>query len=198
VPERSPGWYDELRGCLQSHPHVAVGEIGLDRWIESHDLQDQTKVFTTQLDLAVELDRPVTIHCLHAWGALWKIAQQRPLPGRGFLLHAYGGSPEMVAGFAERGAYFSFSPYFLHQRKGAQRAAFQRVPLDRLLVETDAPDMRPPDDQNPRSLKTDDGSAINHPANIDIAYAALAEVRQMPLEELVGKVAGNFERLFRR
>jgi TatD DNase family protein len=73
-----------------------------------------------------------------------------------------------------RGAYFSFSPYFLHERKAAQREAFAAIPLNRLLVETDAPDLRPPDGANPRPLIGSDGNPANHPANIDVSYRGLA------------------------
>lgn len=196
VNERSKHWLDDLRARLAAAPHAAIGEVGLDRWVEGHDPAVQTPVFVAQLQLAAELSRPVTIHCIQAWGALWETLQTHDLP-RGFLLHAYGGPAEMVAGFVERGAYFSFSTHFLHERKTPQREIFRRLPLDRLLVETDAPDLRPPDERNPRPLTAPDGAAINHPANIDLAYATLAELRGIPIEELATIVAENFARLFR-
>jgi TatD DNase family protein len=193
VEHRSPEWLDVLRECLATDPRAAVGEIGLDRWIEGHNLAVQTPVFTAQLALAVELDRPATIHCIRAWGALEQVIRTRELPRRGFLLHAYAGPMEMIGAFVERGAYFSFSPYFLHERKAAQREAFRHIPRERLLVETDAPDLRPPDSHNPRPLADASGEPVNHPANIDVAYRALAEIRGEPIESLV---AENFTRLF--
>jgi len=196
VNDRSERWLDHLRSRLVAAPNAAIGEVGLDRWVKGHDLEVQTPVFVAQLGLAAELSRPVTIHCIQAWGALWETLRQHDLP-RGFLLHAYGGPAEMVPGFVERGAYFSFSTYFLHERKSSQREVFQRLPLDRLLVETDAPDLRPPDERNPRPLHAPDGAAINHPANIDLAYVTLAELRGMSLDELTAIVAENFTRLFR-
>ncbi len=195
VRERSDAWLEDLRARLTAAPRAAVGEIGLDRWVEGHDLAVQAPVFTEQLQLAAELHRPATIHCIRAWGALWETLQAHALPA-GFLLHAYGGPAEMVPGFVERGAYFSFSTYFLHERKEPQREVFRHLPLDRLLVETDAPDLRPPDERNPRPLAAPDGSPINHPANIDLAYATLADLRGLPLEELSAVVAQNFARLF--
>src|SRR5256884_7646943 len=65
------------------------------------------------------------------------LLRAHPLPGRGFLIHAYGGPQEMVAGFAKLGAYFSFNAYFLHERKGRQREVFRHIPADRLLIETE-------------------------------------------------------------
>jgi TatD DNase family protein len=195
APARSKRWLERLRGRLEEEPRAYVGEIGLDRWIEGHDLDLQRAVFMDQLRLAVELDRPATIHCVRAWGALWDVLRDEAAPRRGFLLHAYGGPPEMIAGFVERGAYFSFSPYFLHERKAAQRNAFARVPAARLLVETDAPDLRPPDESNPRPIVDSDGNPANHPANIDVSYRGLAAVRGMEVAELAPLIAENFARL---
>lgn len=196
VSERSPLWLDKLRAQLDSHPRAGLGEIGLDRWIKGYDLDDQRTVFTAQLALATEQNRPATIHCIQAWGALWEIIRTHPLPARGFLIHAYGGPVEMLEGFVERGAYFSFSPYFLHERKSAQRDAFRQIPPERLLVETDAPDLRPPDECNLNPLTDATGQPINHPANLSVSYAGLAEVRHLDLNALAVLVAENFTRLF--
>jgi TatD DNase family protein len=196
APQRGPRWLEELRRRLDADPRAAVGEIGLDRWIEGHDLDDQRAVFTGQLALAVERDRAVTIHCIQAWGALWEIVREHPIPRRGFLIHAYGGPLEMMPGFAERGAYFSFSPYFLHERKAAQREVFRQIPAERLLVETDAPDLRPPDERNAWPLCDVDGNPINHPANLAVAYTGLAEIRGMDAAALAKHVEANFRRLF--
>lgn len=196
VAGRSSHWLDELRRQLDAHPDVGVGEIGLDCWIEGHDLADQTAVFTAQLAIAAERNLPVTIHCIQAWGALWEIVRTHPLPARGFLLHAYGGSLEMMRSFLKHGAYFSFSPYFLHERKAAQRAVFAAIPVERLLVETDAPDLRPPDERNAHPLLDTAGAPINHPANIATAYAGLAAIRGIEVEALAEIVASNFTRLF--
>ena len=193
---RSPDWLAHLRAQLDAHPGAAIGEIGLDRWIAGHDPEAQREVFTAQLTLAAGRNLPVTIHCLRAWGPLWDILRTHPLPARGFLLHAYGGPEELVRGFVKRGAYFSFNAYFLHDRKAAQRAVFQHLPADRLLVETDAPDLRPPDAQNLHPLLAPDGTPINHPANLALAYSALAKLRDSRAAELTGQIALNFARLF--
>ncbi|MCE9610529.1 MAG: TatD family hydrolase [Chthoniobacter sp.] len=196
VATRSPDWLAHLREKLDAFPHAAIGEIGLDRWIAGHDPAAQHEVFTAQLALAAERDLPVTIHCLRAWGPLWDILRTHPLPARGFLLHAYGGPAEMVRGFAQRGAYFSFNAYFLHDRKAAQRAVFQHLPPERLLIETDAPDLRPPDDQNAHPLHDPTGTPLNHPANLALAYTALARLRSLPIPTLAQQIAQNFSAIF--
>lgn len=196
APTRSPQWLDTLRHQLASHPQAGIGEIGLDRWIQDHDLNDQCEVFTAQLTIAAAQNRPATIHCIQAWGALWEVIRAHPLPSRGFLIHAYGGPAEMVAGFVERGAFFSFSPYFLHAKRSAQRDVFRQIPPERLLVETDAPDLRPPDERNAHPLTDSAGQPINHPANLTVSYAGLAEVRGLEPGALAELVAENFGRLF--
>jgi len=193
--ERSAGWEKLFRARLEEGG--AVGEIGLDRWKEGLDLEDQERIFRTQLRIAMEYNRPATIHCLRAWGALWEIIRETEMPMSGFLLHAYGGPAEMVEGFAKHGAYFSFSGSFLAENRHRKRDTFREIPLDRLLVETDAPAM-----PLPRALirhplpDSPDRTIVNHPANIDAAYEGLAQLRGMQVAELASIVETNFNRLF--
>jgi TatD DNase family protein len=211
IAGRSPHWLEALRSRLRAEPRAGVGEIGIDRWILDNarpgdlppghpapaPLAEQTEIFLAQLALAVELDRPVSIHCLQAWGQLDEFLRSRPLPRRGFLLHAYGGPAEMVPGFAKLGAYFSFNGSFLAERKTRQRAAFAAVPTERLLVETDAPAMPPPAPWLTHPLPpSPEGKTVNHPANLAATYAGLAQLRGMPLATLTAQVAENFARLF--
>ncbi len=196
VKERGSNWLTTLRSHLAAHPHAVVGEIGLDRWIEHPDIDAQLECFRAQLALAVEFDRPATIHCLCAFGLLEETLRSVTLPRRGFLLHSYGGPAEMIPSFVALGARFSLSPYFGHPRKAAQLAVFRSVPLDRLLAETDAPDMWPPAELNPHPLQSAQGTTLNHPANLRVSYELLAQVRGMPVDELQGIIAANYAALF--
>ena len=211
VGDAAPGWQVLLEQILDAHPNAAVGEIGVDRWILEHarpddprlagmrraPLAEQIEAFRWQLALAAERNRPATIHCLEAWGALRDVLRQTPLPARGFLLHAYGGSADLAQEFARLGAYFSFNGHFLGARHAAKRAVFAAVPIDRLLVETDAPAMPLPEEHRPFTLPNrSDGTVVNHPGNLAAAYAGLAELRQISLADLRTQVAANFHRLF--
>jgi TatD DNase family protein len=208
---RSKDWLDQLKARLAADPRAAIGEIGLDRWmldsakpddprlagLRRAPLEEQGEVFLKQLALAASEDRPVTIHCLQAFGALEGILRHINTPPRGFLLHAYSGPKEMVAKFAEHGAYFSFNGSFLDARHAAKREAFRLVPADRLLVETDAPAMALPATHERFSLPpTPAGSPVNHPANLAATYAALAELRGVPEPALAEQVQENFRRFF--
>jgi TatD DNase family protein len=103
----------------------------------------------------------------------------------------------MVRGFAERGAYFSFNGGFLDSRKTLAREAFKLVPVERLLVETDAPAMLLPREHQRHTLPpTADGQPVNHPGNLAAGYAGLAELRGLTVEALAAQVEQNFARLF--
>lgn len=196
VRERTSQWKETLIAFLEEFPNAAVGEIGLDRWIADPDIDAQMEVFRWQLDLAATQNRAVTIHCLKAWGLLDAALHMSQLPARGLLLHSYGGPAEMVPSFAKLGAYFSLSPYFCHERKTRQALTFANVPADRLLAETDAPDMWPPDELNEHPLHAPDGKPLNHPANLLLSYRKLAKLRGVTLVELAQQIEQNFIRLF--
>lgn len=211
VGNATPEWRKSLQAQLEATPGAGVGEIGLDRWmldrarpddprlagLRRAPLEEQREAMIWQLRLAAERNLPASIHCLEAWGALREVLRENPLPARGFLLHAYGGSAELARELAELGAHFSFNGGFLEPRHAARRAVFAELPADRLLVETDAPAMPPPAAAGRVTLPPlADGTALNHPANIAAAYEGLAVVRGMTREALAAQVAENFGRLF--
>lgn len=196
VKEASENWQSRLGELWDENPQSAVGEIGLDRWIEGYDLPRQEEAFLWQLEEARKRNLPVSIHCLRAWGKLDEVLRQQELPAGGFLLHSFGGPVEMVAPLARLGAYFSLSAYFAQARKEKQRAAFRAVPLDRLLIETDAPDMKGPDNVAPHRIASD--PALNHPANIVYVYRFAAEYFEIGEAELRTIVAENYRRFFER
>lgn len=194
VAERSPTWLADLESRLEAGG-AAVGEIGLDRWIEPRDEMDQEAVFVAQLKIARRLNLPTTIHCLRAFGRMLELLREFGPPPVGFLLHSYSGPKEMVPAFGELGAYFSFSGHFAHERKGKAREVFKEVPLERLLVETDAPDMPPPVELR---VARDEvvGSEINHPGNLPAIHDYLARLRGTTPAELARHIEANFNRLF--
>ena len=223
---RSANWLNALRTRLAAEPSAAVGEIGLDRWIldsarpddprlaglRRAPLAEQTEIFLAQLALATTENRPVTIHCLQAYGLLDELLHAHPVPARGFLLHAYAGPAELIPRLSACGAYFSFNGYFLKDApaptptrhplgdttlKSTRLEAVKRMPLDRILVETDAPAMPlPPAWRTHRLPPGTDGSPVNHPGNLEASYTALAALRGLPLNELTHRVTANFTRLF--
>ena len=197
VPQRSGLWENVLRACLLADLSASVGEIGLDAWIPGHDPEDQKTVFLRQWIMAVELARPVTVHCIQAWEPLRQMLRCVPELASGFLIHAYNGPPEWIPQFVAKGAHFSFSPYFLLDRKRPQREAFRLMPPDRILIETDAPALSPPPERNPHPIiAAAGGELLNHPANIVTCLRSLAETLERPEAEIAVLTSCNWERLF--
>jgi TatD DNase family protein len=141
------------------------------------------------------LNRPITIHCLYAVDDLLEVLERVPLPACGFLIHAYSCGAKWIEHFAQLGAYFSFSGYFLNRGKEERFEAFRAVPGERLLVETDAPSMLFPPEKELFSLGSGE-QRRNHPGNLVVAYQELAKLRGVFEQELRQQVEQNFIRLF--
>jgi TatD DNase family protein len=169
------GWLEELRALLLKHPRASIGECGLDHWVSEPDLTVQRPVFLAQVRLARELDRPLSIHCLRAWGALFDAFDEAPPPPR-FLMHSFGGSIEIARRLLPLGAFFSFSGYFLQPRKSSVVEVFRQLPRERILLETDAPDMLPPEEIIRHPL----AGNHNHPANLPAIGQAFAKALGCP------------------
>jgi TatD DNase family protein len=191
LKNRSQGWFDTLHRLVDETPRATIGEIGLDRWIKDPDIADQEKVFVAQLELAAERNIAVSIHCLKAWGRLEDVLKTHSRPVRGFLLHSYGGSAEMARSLAKLGAFFSISGYFAHERKGDQREVFKTIPIDHMLVETDAPDMLPP----PQLISHSAGDA-NDPRNLPKIYEFAARLFNQRDAAFAARIEANFKSLF--
>jgi TatD DNase family protein len=185
------GWQGRLAEMLENHPRSSIGECGLDQWISSPPMEIQTPVFRDQLRIAREMQLPITIHCLKAWGPLFEIFAESHPPGR-FLMHSFGGSIEIARRLIPAGAYFSFSGFFLQERKSNILEVFRQLPHDRILLETDAPDMRPPDEYASHILP----GKLNHPANLPSIGHALADALGISHENLSELTRNNTARCF--
>ncbi|XP_052153773.1 uncharacterized protein LOC127771867 isoform X2 [Oryza glaberrima] len=215
VPERSPDWMDSLRRFFSETPEAAVGEIGLDKGSHGKtiDFGEQVEVFQQQLELAKELNKPVSVHCVRAFGDLLEILKRTgPFPA-GVLLHSYLGSAEMVSSLEILGCYFSLSGFLTGMKSTKAKKMLKSMPLDRILLETDAPDALPKlDDISLLAVPVDSSSAdngeskkdsnsrasttsnesLNHPSNIHIVMkyvASLLEISEIELAEVTYKNA---------
>jgi TatD DNase family protein len=178
VPEIGAGWQGRLRRILMDHPQAGVGECGLDRRQGSVAMEVQRAVFEDQLRLARELGRTVSIHCVKAWGELMD-ALMVAGPGR-FLMHSYGGSPELARRLIPLGAYFSYSPNLGERGREKSLAVFRQLPQERLLVESDAPQ------------RAGQGAAAGrNPVALPETGRLLAEALGLAVEELAELTANN-------
>lgn len=177
-----------LRQAAQADGRVvAVGELGLDLFREQN-LDQQLAVLEPQLDLAVELDLPVIVHCREAAEPMLALLRDRA--GRGAcprgVMHCWGGNPEEMAGFLELGFYISFSGTVTFPKAEPTHACVRQVPADRYLVETDCPFLAPV----PRRGKR------NEPAFVAAVAQRVAELRGETLTEVAHTSSSNAARLF--
>ena len=163
---------------------VAVGESGLDWFKEFSPRAAQLEAFDWHARLAVELNKPLIIHCREAHADL--VAALDRHPGLRAVMHCSSmGSAELPA-YLERGLYISFSGSVTYPRNAANREAALAVPEDRLLVETDCPFLAP---QSQRGRR-------NEPAFVRETLEFLARLRGTSMEALAERTSANAQVLF--
>ncbi|HLG19913.1 MAG TPA: TatD family hydrolase [Bdellovibrionota bacterium] len=167
---------------------VAIGEIGLD-YHYNHSPQDvQQKRFTQLLDLALELQLPVSIHTRSAFDDTYRFVRERSIFERvGGVLHCYTGSSEDARRFLDLGAYISFSGIVTFKKSEALRDVVRSIPMDRLLVETDAPFLAPEPYRGKR----------NEPAYVVRVAETIASLKNISVDEVARATTENTKRLFR-
>ncbi len=169
---------------------VALGEIGLDFHYDHSPRGCQIEIFTQQLDLAWDLNLPVSIHCRAAWPQMHEILQARARAGRpaAGVMHCFSEGETEAREALDLGLYLSFSGILTFARAEPIRAAARLAPAGRILIETDAPFLAPVPHRGRR----------NEPAWVARTGAKLAELRGLALPALGDQVAENFARLFPR
>lgn len=182
---RTDDWLEILERFLSGQPS-GVGEIGIDHAVTPRADEEQEAVFIAQLRLARRLKRPVSLHCRKAWERLLKILSQEGGVGWGGLIHSYSGSAELVKPLEEMGAYISFSGAITLPGNKRARRALAAVSSDRLLIETDSPDLPP---------AGADG-AVNEPANLKLVAACVSDILQKKLDWVAEQTLANARRLF--
>lgn len=164
---------------------VVLGECGLDfvRAASPAAKALQVEVFRAQVELARELDLPMSIHCVKAHGPLLELLRERETPPS--IMHAYSGSAEVARALVDMGHCISFAANICIANARKVIDAARAVPSDRLLIETDSPDQTPPARR----------PAENEPAFIRDVAERLAELRDVPLDELARTTFSNACRL---
>ncbi len=174
--------YPEVWATVGLHPHeaslgvdtivdlidaprvVAIGECGLDYFYDHSPREVQRHAFAEQIRLAHERNLPLVIHTRDAWDDTFAILDAEGMPGR-TIFHCFSGGPAEVEQCLGRGAYVSFSGIITFKNADDLRDAARRCPLDKMLIETDAPYLAP----IPHRGRT------NQPAFVTHVAAALAE-----------------------
>ena len=174
--------------ALLRHPKViALGEIGLDYHYDFSPRDTQHAVFIEQMAIAAEARKPIVIHTREAWDDTFALLERhwRPhgLPG---VMHCFSGGPTEASRALDLGFVLSFGGIVTYPKALEVRQAARDTPLDRLLLETDAPYLAPIPKRGKR----------NEPAFLPFTAKRLAELRAIPLEDLARATTENFRRLF--
>ncbi len=180
------GTYDALRLLAQRDKVVAIGEIGLDFFYNHSPREIQLRRFEEQLDLAEELDTPVIIHDREAHAETLEILRPRKGRLRG-VLHCFSGDWAMARECLDMGFHLSVAGPVTYPKADRLRDVAREMPLERLLIETDAPYLAPQPHRGKR----------NEPAYVVETAECLAKLRGMPVDELKRLTAANARGLFR-
>jgi TatD DNase family protein len=170
---------DALRESLARESAVAVGEIGLDGFVPDRDEARQTFFFSEQLKIARDLDLPVVLHVRRAVDPVLK--QLRRIGVRGGIAHAFNGSRQQADEFIRLGFKLGFGGAMTFAGSKRIRALAATLPLDAVVLETDAPDIPPQWLEGGR----------NEPAELPRIAALLAELRGVIVTEIAVATANN-------
>jgi len=132
------GFTDKLREVLDLPEMIAIGEAGLDK-IFPVDMEAQIDVFVKQVELSEEYRKPMIIHCVKAFQELLKIRSETGAQ-QPWVLHGFNSSPQLAGDLVQKGFYISSGPRMMNDNRKCKEV-LDRIPIDRLLVETDAEDM---------------------------------------------------------
>ncbi len=168
-----------LRQWLLAERPVAVGEIGLDLYVADIDPARQVHFFVEQLRLARDFDLPVLLHVRRAVDVVLK--QLRRFKVRSGIAHAFNGSRQQADEFIKLGFALGFGGAMTYDGSTRIRELARHLPLEAIVLETDAPDI-PPAWLN---------GGRNTPAELPRIAAVLAELRELPVAELAQRTAAN-------
>lgn len=201
--------YDKIYAIVGCHPHdadkfskdereyykmvanypkvVAIGEIGLDYYYDRSPRDTQKRVFEEQIILASEVGLPIVLHVRDAYADTLEIlARNADKLTNGVLVHCYSGSKETVREFMRYDCYFALGGAITY--KGAKKDdVIKAIPLDRLVVETDAPYLTPVPKRG----------EINEPKNIEFVIKKIADTLGVCEQEVESITTTNAKRFFR-
>ena len=173
-----------LSSWVAENKTIAIGECGLDYFLKQLDKEKQQFYFEQQLELAMERQLPVIIHARKSTEDVIKAIKQRP--GLRGMIHSYSGSYEQALQLIELGFYLSFGEPVTYENSSRLRKTVQSLPLQNILLETDAPDQ-------PGSHAA---GKRNEPAYIVEVVENIAKLHHTSTSEVASITAANANRLF--
>lgn len=184
-PHDASNGVDTIVGLLGEPEVVGVGECGLDYFYDHSPREVQRAAFATQVGLANERGLALVIHTREAWDDTFDILRAEGVPAR-TVFHCFTGGPDEARRSLDTGAALSFSGIVTFKNAGDVRAAAALAPLDRILVETDAPYLTPvPHRGTP-----------NEPAFVALVGAAVADAKGVPVKDIEAATWANTAAIF--
>jgi TatD DNase family protein len=179
VDRARPEDLDALRETLRREPAVAVGEIGLDRHVTPRDERVQENYCVEQLKIAQEFDLPVVLHVRRAVDPILALLRRHRVCGG--IAHAFNGSRQQAEEFIKLGFKLGFGGAMTFPGSKRIRELAATLPLEAIVLETDAPDIPPAWKHGER----------NTPADLLPIAETLAELRRLPLAEVAAATGAN-------
>lgn len=183
----SPDIQESLIQLLGQDKVVAMGEMGLDYYWNTSPKEVQEKVFRQQIQIAKDLKLPISIHMRDAIEDTYRILKEEDVSSIGGIMHSYSGDVDYMKRFLDLGMHISLSGVVTFKKAVEVHEVAKVVPLDRLLIETDAPYLAPVPYRGKR----------NEPGYVRYVAERVAELREMDFEELANVTMTNARRLFR-
>jgi len=173
-----------LKNLLRHPKVIAVGEIGLDYHYDFSPREVQQSVFQQQLKIAAEARKPIVIHTREAWDDTFQLLEEHWKPvGLPGIMHCFSGGLTEARRSLDLGFYLSFGGIVTYPKALEVQEAARMAPLDRILIETDAPYLAPV----PKRGKRNEPSLLVHTA------AKLAVLRGISVAELAAATTANFD-----
>jgi len=179
-----PEHLDELRGWIERERPCAVGECGLDFFVAGLDAELQQQYFMGQLRVARDFDLPVIVHARRAVDAV--IAAIKQVGGLRGVVHSFPGSPDQAAQLHKLGFLLGLGGPLTYDRAQRLQRLVATMPLEQLLLETDAPDQP---DAGIRGER-------NEPSRLPVILDTVARLRGQPAEDIAAQTTANAKRLF--
>lgn len=186
-PHDASKQFDENHlAALTQHPKVvAVGEIGLDYHYDFSPRETQKSVFIKQMQIAADAKKPIVIHTREAWDDTIQLIRDHWNPAQGGIMHCFSGNADQAKQALDLGFYLAFGGIVTFPKALDIQESARIVPIDRILVETDAPYLAPVPKRGKR----------NEPAFMIETVRKLAQLRGVSEQQIAEQTAKNFLRL---
>jgi TatD DNase family protein len=182
-----PDYAREIEDLAEAKKIKAVGEIGLDFYYKHSEPQTQEEAFRHQLNTANKLGLPVVVHTRNSGKKVAQAIEEEHFTAGG-VVHCFTEDWELARRMIDHNFFISFSGILTFPKAHLLREVAKKIPVERLLIETDSPYLVP--------FPLQETKKRNEPAFVTETAKVLAELKELPLEELADKTSRNFESLF--